>query len=79
MSPSDEEYELVLKRIEQTMPSNIELQLGQHKIDKRELIERIEERDEIGEQFVESHMAYLRSFKEKNRFKSIEDDLLSNI
>lgn len=78
MSTTEGEYEIVLKRVEQTMPSNIEIQIGQHgKIDKEKLIKHIEERDKIGKQFVESHMAYLRSFKEENRFQSIKEELLS--
>lgn len=74
-----DERELVLKRVEQTMPSDMKFLVNGEQIGKKELMEHIREGDEIGKQFVESHMDYLRSFKEGNRFGSIEKEVLEEV
>jgi hypothetical protein len=70
---TEEEIEIVLTRLEQTMPPNVKLIIGgSGPYSKEELIEHVKEEDDIGELVVQAHMLYLRSFGEKTRFENIK-------
>lgn len=62
---SEDEWKVVRARIED-MPDNIKLSIGGHKsLDKKELLEHLDNKDELGKLLVKVHFNYLRSFKEE--------------
>lgn len=59
----EEAWEIAKFRIE-AMPKNLKLSIGSSgALNKDQLIEHIEKRDEIGEMIVEAQINFLRTFK----------------
>jgi len=62
---SEDEWKVVRARIE-AMPDNMKLSIGGFKsLDKNELLQHIDNKDELGKLLVKVHFNYLRSFKEE--------------
>lgn len=70
MKTSDDLWEVTKKRFE-LMPKNIRISVGGASVlDKKAIIDHIENRDEIGELFVKMQLNYLRLFKKELEFKN---------
>jgi len=62
---SEDEWKIVRARIE-AMPNNMKLSIGGFRsLDKNELLQHIDDKDEVGKLLVKVHFNYLRSFKEE--------------
>ena len=54
--------ELVIKRIEAQMPSNLKLSIGSYgTLSKEQIITHIKEEDPVGRQIVQIHMSFLKA------------------
>ncbi len=61
----EDDWKLAELRLE-TMPTNLQLSIGNYGIlDKKELLEHLSKRDEIGKLVVQSQIQYLRYFKKE--------------
>ncbi len=70
--------ELVITRIEATMPSNLKLSIGtQSGLSKQQVIEHVKKGDDIGRQVIQMHIRFLKA-QATGEFvralNSVEDD-----
>jgi hypothetical protein len=67
---TDALWEVTKKRFE-LMPNNMRISIGGAGVlDKKAIIDHLENRDEIGELFVKMQLNYLRLFKKEVEFKN---------